>query len=123
MIVYFNIMFHTVLQALSHRLAGLIDLVVCNPPYVPTVDTEVSCPNDALTRSWAGGCRGRVVIDAIVPNVSRLLTKGGLFYLLLVHENDIPNVCAQFGSLFAESAVIMKRQCGRELLYVVRFRK
>lgn len=42
------------------KSAGLIDLLVFNPPYVVTSDDEIC---GTLQRAWAGGTKGRVVID------------------------------------------------------------
>jgi hypothetical protein len=43
---------------------------VFNPPYVPTPDEEVS--RDGIARAWAGGHRGRRVIDRVLQKVSPL---------------------------------------------------
>jgi methylase of polypeptide subunit release factors len=42
---------------------------VFNPPYVPTPDDEIHQPGVAT--AWAGGFKGRRVIDRVLPQVLR----------------------------------------------------
>ena len=42
-----------------------------------------------IEASWAGGVRGREVMDRIFPVVSTLLSDKGIFYLVIVKENDV----------------------------------
>uniref|UniRef100_A0A1B6HXM7 Methyltransferase HEMK2 n=1 Tax=Homalodisca liturata TaxID=320908 RepID=A0A1B6HXM7_9HEMI len=44
-----------------------VDLLVFNPPYVVTCDNEIS---GTLQRAWAGGTRGRVVIDRYILKIT-----------------------------------------------------
>lgn len=44
----------------SFKSGPLVDLIVFNPPYVVTCDDEIT---GTLPRAWAGGNKGRVVID------------------------------------------------------------
>lgn len=41
-----------------------------------------------IEASWAGGKRGREVMDRFFPMVSQLLSKQGLFYLVTVSDNN-----------------------------------
>jgi release factor glutamine methyltransferase len=63
------------------------DVVVCNPPYVPTPpggDTEVISPKAGPAWAWNAGPDGRLVLDPLCASVSKLLCTGGS--LLLVHS-------------------------------------
>lgn len=40
---------------------GIVDLLIFNPPYVVTEPEEIS--GKGIERSWAGGLKGRQVID------------------------------------------------------------
>lgn len=45
-----------------------------------------------IEASWAGGIRGREVMDRFFPMIPQLLSDHGLFYLVTVSEND-PGLC------------------------------
>jgi methylase of polypeptide subunit release factors len=53
------------LTALLPTLEGKLDVIIFNPPYVPTEDDEVAM--DGIEASYAGGERGRRVIDRFMP--------------------------------------------------------
>ena len=40
-----------------------------------------------ITAAWAGGKRGRQVIDRFLPQAAELLSHKGAFYLVVVQEN------------------------------------
>lgn len=54
-------------SGLLKRLAHQVDVVVVNPPYVPTPEDEVG--RGGITAAWAGGENGRTVIDRILPTL------------------------------------------------------
>jgi release factor glutamine methyltransferase len=71
-------------------LTNQVDVVICNPPYVPTPPEEVinDTAGNLITAAWAGGLHGRQVIDRIVPQMMQLLRKStGVAYLVTVDEN------------------------------------
>lgn len=74
------------LRGLVPRLQGAVDILVCNPPYVPTPTEEVD--RGGIAAAWAGGDRGRVVVDRLLPLVPQVLSTRGVFYLVTVPEND-----------------------------------
>lgn len=83
---------------------------IFNPPYVPTPDDEVVAPVLAGTRraqeqgneesaavggrlgvvaaAWAGGDRGRRVVDRLLPQLRELLSDEGEAFVVAVQEND-----------------------------------
>ncbi|XP_004363802.1 methylase [Capsaspora owczarzaki ATCC 30864] len=75
------------------RLAGLVDVLVFNPPYVVTEDEEVTSSRD-ISAAWAGGLRGRRVTDRLLPLVASILSPTGRFYLLTIDENDPAEIAA-----------------------------
>ncbi|MEU0787689.1 HemK2/MTQ2 family protein methyltransferase [Streptomyces sp. NPDC006173] len=58
------------------------DLVVTNPPYVPSPDSRL--PASGPQRAWDAGPAGRLVIDRICAQAPVLLRSGGI--LLMVHS-------------------------------------
>jgi release factor glutamine methyltransferase len=73
-------------QCLQPRMNGLIDLLVFNPPYVSTPDEEVA--RGGLAAAWAGGNRGRVVIDRLLPLLPALLSSRGEVLMICLQENQ-----------------------------------
>lgn len=66
---------------------GPFDLVVCNPPYVPTPpdgDTKVIPHTAGPSRAWNAGIDGRLLLDPLCDAVFDLLADGGS--TLLVHS-------------------------------------
>jgi len=72
-------------SALLTDLKGSIDVLIFNPPYVPTPDDEVG--SDGIEASWAGGADGRVVIDRALPQIAELLSETGVAYMITVDDN------------------------------------
>ena len=63
------------------------DVVVSNPPYVPTppgTDTEVICSSAGPSWAWNAGPDGRLILDPLCESAPKLLRDGGS--LLLVHS-------------------------------------
>lgn len=58
------------------------DLVVCNPPYVPS--PLGGLPRHGAARAWEAGYDGRAVLDRVCGTASAALRPGGR--LLLVHS-------------------------------------
>ena len=53
------------MDLLSALRPGMVDVLVFNPPYVPTSDDELqhALEHADISAAWAGGPRGRVVVD------------------------------------------------------------
>ncbi|XP_063218377.1 methyltransferase N6AMT1 [Bacillus rossius redtenbacheri] len=99
---------------------GRVDVLVCNPPYVPTEESPGADP-DRLSRAWVGGACGRQVMDRLFPDVPRLLSKQGVFYLLVIMENkplEIQELMAGYGF---QMTVLKDRKIRGEHLVVLKF--
>lgn len=75
----------------------LFDIILFNPPYVPTSMQELEdaiAQRDVITAAWCGGPRGRVVLDRFIASLPRYLSRNGCCYMVLIKENDVPDVVA-----------------------------
>lgn len=60
-----------VLDSLRSRCREKIDLLLFNPPYVPTTDEEEKQAQSlaSIQGSWAGGAYGTKLIETILPEI------------------------------------------------------
>ncbi|CAO2838149.1 unnamed protein product [Amaranthus hypochondriacus] len=117
--VHAEVMLMDIASALEDRLAGLIDVIVVNPPYVPTPEDEVGC--DGIVSSWAGGEDGRSVIDRILPVADKLLSEKGWLYLLTLAANKPLQLCGLMREKGYASKIIVQRSTEEESLHVIKF--
>ncbi len=110
----------SLLDALSRRAAGLLDLIVFNPPYVPSPDDELGHTN--ITASWAGGAIGTCVLEDLVPQLPHLLAPHGAFVCVFVRENQPDLVRQRLQQQHGfRSRCLLQRSAGTELLSIVIF--
>ena len=112
-------------RPLSSRLGQAVDILVFNPPYVPTSDDEVDTAQHGagIAGSWAGGADGMQVTDTLLRQVDvsvciflrqrpvfshalvmypqGLLSPRGRFYLVAVKQNNVPKVEEFMSEAFA----------------------
>ncbi|CAG0887401.1 unnamed protein product [Cyprideis torosa] len=107
-------------RCLVHRLEGKVDLLIFNPPYVVTPSSEVG--SRGIEASWAGGERGREVIDQFLPTIPKFLSPDGRCYLVTLEDNDIEDLAHVSQNDFGLSCdLVLGRRCGREKLSVLKF--
>eukprot|EP01134_Creolimax_fragrantissima_P003349 CFRG3349T1 len=107
-------------DGLLDRLRGQVDVLLFNPPYVPTPSDEVG--SVGIEASWAGGVDGREVTDRLLPLIPELLSSRGAFYLVVLPENkpkEIVELMVESG--LSVSYEILARRSGREKLSILRF--
>ncbi|XP_018021339.1 methyltransferase N6AMT1-like [Hyalella azteca] len=104
------------LSGCGRQLDGKVDVLIFNPPYVVTPPEEVAAGD--LQHTWAGGRKGRQVLDRLMPEVPRLLTPQGRFYLLIERENDPEEINAIFRSMELFGKKILERKTGPEHLAI-----
>ncbi len=94
-----------------------IDVVIFNPPYVPTPDNEVV--GNGIEASWAGGERGRRVIDRAIPQIAELLSVPyGVCYMITVDDNEPEEIAMEFYKLGMIMVPLVRRRARNEYLTV-----
>lgn len=106
-------------SGLEKRLAGSVDVLVVNPPYVPTSEEEVG--GDGIAAAWAGGEHGRTVINRVLAIVDNLLSSKGWFYLVTLTANNPSEICLIMKQKGFASRIIVQRSTEEESLHVLKF--
>ena len=62
------------------------DVIIFNPPYVVTSKEELDDAQEkkGIEASWAGGEDGTEVLMQVIPQIRKIMSKNGVFYLLLI---------------------------------------
>ncbi|KPI87409.1 putative eRF1 methyltransferase catalytic subunit [Leptomonas seymouri] len=74
---------------------AVFDVILFNPPYVPTSLEELQdavSKKDVITAAWCGGPRGRVVTDRFLRQLPSVMSRHGACYVVLIKENDVQDV-------------------------------
>ncbi|OJA07639.1 hypothetical protein AZE42_01108 [Rhizopogon vesiculosus] len=127
-------------RPLLSRLHHTVDILLFNPPYVPTDTYEASSAqsNADIAGSWAGGTDGMEVTERLLQDVEvssftvfwdtvndvyqHLLSPRGRFYLVALKQNNVPSIRSRMLEDFGlSSQIIIERRAGRELLFIIRF--
>lgn len=130
---------------LAGGLRCRFDLIVFNPPYVPTTSAELHTAQSTvrssgllssdekedeggdvdtrLSASWAGGPRGRCVIDRFLHRFPELLSNGGVLYMVVIEENGVDQLAEIAAADGFVMHVVLRRRAGCEALCVLRFRR
>jgi release factor glutamine methyltransferase len=116
---------------LDFRLCGLVDILIFNPPYVPTDHTEMiiaqhshSNSTDSIVASWAGGLNGREVVDRFLPSIPSLLAPNGRCYIVALKENNPSEMMTLMKTQHHMNSRIIAQQFSiSEHLFIIRFDK
>ncbi|THH12142.1 hypothetical protein EW145_g161 [Phellinidium pouzarii] len=85
-------------DALDYRISGGVDLLLFNPPYVPTIIEEAADAQEGrdIQGSWAGGKSGMDITNRVLDNL-----KASLHFAqdLLLSEADVLETTLVHGSL------------------------
>ncbi|KAH9421683.1 HemK methyltransferase member 2 [Dermatophagoides pteronyssinus] len=101
----------------------LSDLIVFNPPYVPTDSNESLESSDIIAAAWAGGKDGRQIIDRFIDEtlVNHLNRPNGLAYLVALEQNRIDDIIHRAKQNNFKCQRILTRRCGIEKLSILKF--
>jgi release factor glutamine methyltransferase len=92
------------------------DLIIFNPPYLPT-DTNVPC--DWLTQAWDGGVEGQEVIMRFLTQVERYLTNRGRVLMTISSLTGYREVTERMKAQFEIVRTLAERKVFFETLYVI----
>ena len=105
----------------SDLFAGIrstFDLILFNPPYLPTQPEERI--DDWLEFALDGGETGRVVIERFAAEVGRVLASHGRILLLISSLTGLGEVIDLFARQGFKSDVVLKQKIEDEFLFVLR---
>lgn len=100
-------------------IRGPFDLVLFNPPYLPTRPEERIA--DWLEYALDGGLSGRDVIERFAGDAGRVLAPGGRILLLVSELTGLSEVTALFARQGFTGTVVAQTAAEGERLYVIRF--
>lgn len=91
-------------DALSCAYEQPFDLVLANPPYVPSESREV--PTRGAARAWDGGGDGRAVIDRLCDRAPTLLAPRGTLLMVQSELSDVDSTVQRLRGLGLKAAVV-----------------
>ncbi len=102
-------------------LRGIFDLVLFNPPYLPTQPEERI--DDWLEYALDGGDTGRVVIERFAGEVGRVLAPKGRILLLISSLTGLVEVNNLFSGYGYTLETMREQEIEDEMLYVLKISK
>jgi len=99
-------------------LSGPFDLILFNPPYLPTAPEERI--DDWLEYALDGGPPGRVVIERFIADAGRVLSPFGRILLLVSSLTGVDEVREVFARAGFVSFIVDEEKVEDEFLYVLR---
>jgi len=97
------------------------DLILFNPPYLPTRHEERI--DDWLEYALDGGNTGRVVIERFAAEAGRVLAPGGRILLLISSLTGLSEVSNLFSGHGYYSETVMQQEVEDEMLYILKIVK
>ena len=73
--------------------------------------------------AWAGGDRGRVVMDRVIDRLDDYVAPGGVMYLVAVLDNRPEELCAEARARGWACEVVLVRSADEEKLHILRYQR
>ena len=99
-------------------IRGSFDLILFNPPYLPTQPEERM--DDWLEYALDGGESGRAVIERFARNIGDVLAPGGRILLLISSLTGLSDVQALFAGQGYSVGIAMQQVVEDEMLYILK---
>jgi release factor glutamine methyltransferase len=99
-------------------LAYKFDLIVFNPPYLPT-SKEPEEPKDWLSKAWDGGPTGAEVSMEFLSEVTNYLTESGKLLMVVSSLAGFQKIITKITDLFEDVNIVAKKKLQFETLYVL----
>lgn len=99
-------------------LAYKFDLIVFNPPYLPT-SKEPEEPKDWLSKAWDGGPTGAEASMKFLSEVTNYLTESGRLLIVVSSLADFQKIITKITDLFEDVNIVAKKKLQFETLYVL----
>lgn len=106
--------------------SNIFDLIISNPPYVPSLNEINSSQNDPIDFAWKGGEHGLEFFNILINSVHKKLKDKGIFICVLLSSawSKYYSENVDFLSThFKECSLVSSRKTPLESLVVVKFIK
>ncbi|RLI00230.1 methyltransferase [Candidatus Bathyarchaeota archaeon] len=104
----------------SFRLGRVFDVVIFNPPYLPTSDFKLG---GWLEKAWDGGRSGREVIARFVDEVGDYLKDGGEVFMVQSSLSKVEETLKQFREKGFKPKILVKIDFDFETLFLINAKK
>ncbi|MCD6504551.1 methyltransferase [Candidatus Bathyarchaeota archaeon] len=104
----------------SFRLGRVFDVVIFNPPYLPTSDFKLG---GWLEKAWDGGKSGREVIARFVDEVGDYLKDGGEVFMVQSSLSKVEETLKQFREKGFKPKILVKIDFDFETLFLINAKK
>ncbi|MGD8505056.1 MAG: class I SAM-dependent methyltransferase [Candidatus Bathyarchaeota archaeon] len=98
----------------------LFTLILFNAPYLPLSPSE---EKTWIGRAWAGGPKGRQLIDRFIADVSRYLSENGRILLIQSSLSDVDETLNRFREIGLEAKILSEKRFLFETIILIEARR